>query len=87
MFKDSWVPISCSGTWSGSVGKVHIASQEFQAVQWMLYEMKFWLSNKVVDLNVDSSTAKACLCDFGLYSFSLFLISMLHMESGWQTWY
>ena len=45
--------------------KVHIALQELQDVTLILYKMAFQLSNKVVGLHVDNSTAKAYLCNQG----------------------
>ena len=53
------VPISCYGTWSGSMHKVHIALQELQAIVPMLCKMAFQLSNKVVALHLDIGTAKS----------------------------
>ena len=57
----SWIPISCCGTWSSFMHMVLIALQELQAVALMPCKMAFWLSNKVVALHLDNSTAKVYL--------------------------
>ena len=64
-FQGSGLPLSISGTWSGSLSRTHIALQEPQAVAIMLCRMAFCLSGKVVALHLDNSTAKACLCNQG----------------------
>ena len=43
--------------------KVLIALQKLQVVGCMLHKIAFHLSNKVVALHLDSSTAKAYLCN------------------------
>ena len=62
--------------------------QELQAVAFVLCTMVFQLSNKVVTLHLNSSTAKTNLCIQGgtvcLFSFQT---SMPHYESGQQAWY
>ena len=45
--------------------RVHIASQELQAITIMLHRMVFYLSGKVVTFHLDNSTAKAYLCNHG----------------------
>ena len=64
-FQGSGSPLSVSGTWSGSLSRVHIAMQELQAVAVMLCRMAFHLYGKVVALQLDNSTAKAYLCNQG----------------------
>ena len=64
-FQGSGLPLSVSGTWSGSLSRAHIAVQELQAVAVMLHRMAFCLSGKVVALHLDNSTAKAYLCNQG----------------------
>ena len=64
-FQGSGLPLSVSGTWSGSLSRAHIALQELQAVAVMLCRMAFCLSGKVVALHLDNSTAKAYLCNQG----------------------
>ena len=64
-FQGSGLPLSVSGTWSGSLSRAHIALQELQAVAVMLRRMAFCLSGKVVALHLDNSTAKAYLCNQG----------------------
>ena len=64
-FQGSGLPLSVSGTWSGSLSRAHIALQELQAVAVMLRSMAFCLSGRVVALHLDNSTAKAYLCNQG----------------------
>ena len=64
-FQGSGLPLSISGTWSGSLSRAHIALQELQAVAVMLRRMAFCLSGRVVALHLDNSTAKAYLCNQG----------------------
>ena len=64
-FQGSGLPLSVSGTWSGSLSRAHIALQELQAVAVMLRRMAFCLSGRVVALHLDNSTAKAYLCNQG----------------------
>ena len=64
-FQGSGLPLSISGTWSGSLSRAHIALQELQAAAVMLRRMAFCLSGKVVALHLDNSTAKAYLCNQG----------------------
>ena len=64
-FQESALPLSVSGSWSGSLCGAHIALQELQAVAIMLHRMAFCLSGKVVALHLDNSTAKAYLCNQG----------------------
>ena len=64
-FQGSGLLLSVSGTWSGSLSRVHIALQELQAVAVMLHRMAFYLSGKVVALHLDNSTAQAYLCNQG----------------------
>ena len=59
----SWLPLSVSGAWSGSLSRAHIALRELQAVEIILHRMAFHLSGKVVALHLDNSTAKAYLCN------------------------
>ena len=64
-FQGSGSPLLVSGSWSGSLCRAHIALQELQAVAMMLCRMAFYLSDKVVALHLDNSTAKAYLCNQG----------------------
>ena len=64
-FQGSGLPLSVSGSWSGSMCRANIALQELQAVAMMLYRMAFCSSDKVVALHLDNSTAKAYLCNEG----------------------
>ena len=50
-FQGSGLPISVSGTWSGSLSRAHISVQELQAVAVMLHRMAFCLSGKEVALH------------------------------------
>ena len=40
-FQDSGLPLSMSGSKSGSVGRAHVAIQEIQAVALMLHRLTF----------------------------------------------
>ena len=60
-----WVPISCCGTWSSSMYKVYIPLLELQAVAFILCKVAFQFPIKVVALHLDSSIAKAYLCNQG----------------------
>ena len=51
-FQGSGLPLSVSGSWSGSMCRAHIALQELQAVVMMLHRMAFLLSGKVVALHL-----------------------------------
>ena len=62
-FQGSGLPLSVSGSWSGSLCRVHIALQELQAVAMLLHRMAFCLSVKVVALHLDNSTVKDYLCN------------------------
>ena len=64
-FQGSGLPLSVSGSWSGSLCRTHTALQELQAVAMMLCRMAFHISGKVVALHLDNSTAKAYLCTQG----------------------
>ena len=64
-FQGSGLPLSVSGAWSGSLCRAHIALQDLHAVAIMLHRMAFHLSGKVVALHLDSSAAKADLCNQG----------------------
>ena len=57
-FQGFGLPLSVSGTWSGSLYTAHIALQELHTITMMLHRMAFCLSGKVVDLHLDNSTAK-----------------------------
>ena len=61
----SGVPVSCCGTLSSSMWKVHFALQELQGVALMLNKMAFLVCSKVVVLHLDNSTAKGCVCNQG----------------------
>ena len=65
IFHGSGLPLSVSGSWSGSMCRAHIAFQEFQAVAMMLCRMAFCLSGNVVASHFDKSTVKAYLCNQG----------------------
>ena len=58
-FQGSRLPLSVSGSWSGSVCRTHIALHELQAVAMMLHRMAFQLSGKAFSLHLDNCTAKA----------------------------
>ena len=60
-FWHSCVLISCCGTWSGSMSKIHVVLQELQAVALMLHKMTFQLSSKVAALHLDNISTKV-LC-------------------------
>ena len=62
-FQGSGLPLSVSGSWSCSICRAHIAFQELQAVAMMLCRMAFHLSGNVVALDLDTSMAKAYLCN------------------------
>ena len=64
-FQSSGFPFSCSGTWSGSMCKVHNALQELQVVGLILHKIAFWLSGKVVALYLENNTTKTYLCNKG----------------------
>ena len=64
-FQGSDLPLSVSGSCSGSICRDHIALQELQAVAMMLHSLAFYFSGKVVTLLLDNSTAKAYLCNQG----------------------
>ena len=64
-FQGSGLPLSVSGSWSGSMCMAYIALQELQDIAMMLHRMAFHLSGKVVALHWDNSTAKAYLCNQG----------------------
>ena len=64
-FQGAGLPLSVSGSWSGSMCRAHIALQELQVVVMMLCRMAFYLSGKVVALHLDNSTVKAYLCNQG----------------------
>ena len=64
-FQGSGLPLSVSGSWSGSMCRAHNALQELQAVAMMLYMMAFCLSGKVMALHLDNNTAKIYLCNQG----------------------
>ena len=64
-FQGTGLPLSISGSWSGSWCRTHIALQELQAITMMLHRMAFHLSVKVVALHLENSTAKAYLCNQG----------------------
>ena len=51
LYLGQWFHISCCGTWSSAMHKVHIALQELQAVVLMLHKIIFRLSNKVIALH------------------------------------
>ena len=71
-FQGSEFPLSMSGTWSGSMCRVHIAFQELQATLLMLSRMTFQLPGKVLALRLYNCTAKAHLCKVVEYLFSFF---------------
>ena len=64
-FQGSGLPLSFSGSSSGSVCMAHIALQDLQAIAMMLCRIAFHLSGKVVILYLDNSTAKVYLCNQG----------------------
>ena len=52
-----------SGPWLGSAYRVYIALQDLQAIVLMLHRRAFWLSGKVVALQLDNSTAEVYICN------------------------
>ena len=64
-FQGSGLPLSVSGSWSGSLYSTHVALQELQAIAMMHGRMAFHLSGRVVALHLDNSTAKTYLCNQG----------------------
>ena len=62
-FQESGLSLSVSGSWLGSMCRAHISLQELQAVAMMLCRMAFHLSDKVVALHLDNSTAKTYMCN------------------------
>ena len=64
-FQESGLPLSVSGSRSGSMCRAHITLQEIQAIVMMLHRMAFHLFGKVVAFHWDNSTAKAYLCNQG----------------------
>ena len=62
-FPSSGLPVSCCGMWYGSKHEVHITLQELQTVAFILHKMAFQLSNQVVALYLDNSTAKTYSCN------------------------
>ena len=58
LFQESGLPLSVSGSWSGSLCRAHIALQEQQAVDMMLCRMALHLSGKVVALHLDNSMSE-----------------------------
>ena len=64
-FHGSGLPLSVSGPWSGSMCRAHIALQDLQAIAMMLHRTAFHLSDKVVALHSNNSTAKAYPCNQG----------------------
>ena len=61
----SGLPLSVGRSWSGSMCRAHVASQELHAVSMMLDRMAFYLCGKVVAFHLDNSTSKAYLCNQG----------------------
>ena len=45
--------------------KVHFALQELQAIALVLHKMDFWLSWKVIALQLDNTTTKVYFCNQG----------------------
>ena len=64
-FQGSGLPLSVSGSWSGSLCRTHIALQELHAVAMMLHSIAFHFSGKVVALHLDNLTTKTYLCNQG----------------------
>ena len=62
-FQGSGLPLSISGSWSGSMCRANITLLKLQAIAMMLHRMGFHLSGKVVALHLDNSTANAYLCN------------------------
>ena len=86
-FGGSGLLLLVSGSWSGSMCRVHIVIQELQAVVPMLLRLAFQLYGKLVALLLDNSTAKGCLCNEGGTVFFSFQTCLLHIESGSKAWY
>ena len=68
-FQGSGLPLSVSGSWSGSMCRAHIALQKLQAVAMMLHRMAFHLSGMVIALHLDNSMTKAYLYKQGCLLF------------------
>ena len=83
-FQGSGVPLSVSGSWSGSMCRAHVAWQELQAIAIMLGRMAFCLSGKVVALHLDNSTAKAYLCNQG--GIPAYIPTHLSVEADYLSW-
>ena len=64
-FQESGLPLLVSGSWSGSMCRVHIALLELQAIAMMLHRMASCSSGVVFALHLDNSTAKAYLHNQG----------------------
>ena len=64
-FQGSGLPLLVSGSWSGSMCRAHIASQELQAIAMMFCRIALHLFGKVVAFHLDNSTTKAHLCNQG----------------------
>ena len=58
-FQGSGLPLSVSGSWSGSMHRAHIALQVLQAVVMIMCKMAFHLSGKVVALHLGNNTPQA----------------------------
>ena len=58
-FQGSGLPLVFCSTWSSSVHDIHVALEKLQAGAQMLHRMAFHLSDNVVALHQDDSTAKA----------------------------
>ena len=88
-FQHSGFHVSCSGTWSTFICKVHFALQDLQAVALMLHRMAFQVSGKVVAIHLNNNnTTKAHFCNYGgTASPFLSRLAWLHFESGWKAWY
>ena len=86
-FRSPGLALFMSGSWLGSMCRVHIAIQEFQAVVLMLCRLAFQFSNKVVTLELDILLWKL-FCVKKWYSISTSYQTCLpHIESGWQASY
>ena len=81
-FQDSGMPLSISGSWSGSMCKAHIALQGLYIVAMMLHRMAFWLSSEVVAMHLNNIIVKAYWCGVTVSAFlSRMACHVLHLTN------
>ena len=81
-FQGSGLPLSVSGSWSGSIGRAHIALQELQAVAMMLCRLAFHLLGYVVALVCWITTLQKLICVIKVLQYLLFFLF-----PGWPAGY